>query len=135
MIEEDSGRPVPSDWSKDKPWTTCFRTLALDDEFWNEQVRHPAAAWLASGGRGAALAPAEQISVTHIPGGLDSLEADKEDVGDSKRKQANRDMRLAKAKRIKSEREELDRLRKGGAGGSGSSRRRNLQHKPCQRTT
>ena len=70
MIEEDSGRPVPSDWSKDKPWTTCFRTLALDDEFWNEQVRHPAAAWLASGGRGAALAPAEQISVTHIPGGF-----------------------------------------------------------------
>ena len=117
MIDEDSGRPTPPDWNKDKPWTTAFRTLALDEEFWNEQVRHPAAAWLASGGRGAARAPAEQISITHIPGGLDALEVDKEDSGDRKRKQSNRDRRIARAKRIRSEREELDKFRKGNSGG------------------
>lgn len=90
-VEDDAGRAVPPDWNKDKPWTTCFRTLALDDEFWNEQVRHPAAAWLASGGRGAALAPAEQISLTHVPGGLEALEVDKEETTDGRRKQSNRD--------------------------------------------
>ena len=116
-IEEDAGRSVPADWNRDKPWTTCFRFLSLDDEFWNEQVRHPAAAWLASGGRGAALAPAEQISLTHVPGGLEALEVDKEETGDGRRKQSNRDRRLARAKRIKTDREELDKLRKTNAGG------------------
>ena len=37
-----------------------------------------------------------------------------------RRKQANRDKRLARAKRIKLEREELDKLRKLGHGGQGA---------------
>ena len=80
IMDEDGERAVPADWSRDKPWTVCFRTLALDNEFWDEQVRHPAAAWLASGGRGAAMAPAEQVTMSHLPSGLESMEADKEDV-------------------------------------------------------
>ena len=79
MIEEDGGRPVPMDWSKEKPWTSCFKALALDNEYWDEQVRHPAASWLVSGGRGVALAPHEQVALAHLPGGLEALEVDKEE--------------------------------------------------------
>ena len=81
LMEEDAGRAVPSDWNRDKPWTSCFRALSLDNEYWDEQVRHPAAAWLASGGRGVALAPAEQVAFSHLPGVLDALEVEKEDMG------------------------------------------------------
>ena len=48
LVDEDGGRSVPGDWSKDKPWPACFRALSLENEYWDEQVRHPAAAWLAS---------------------------------------------------------------------------------------
>ena len=41
-----AGRPTPPDWAEDAPWTCCFRELALDDSYWNEQLRHPATAWL-----------------------------------------------------------------------------------------
>ena len=27
VVKEDAGRTVPTDWSKEKPWTSCFRTL------------------------------------------------------------------------------------------------------------
>ena len=126
MIEEDGGRPVPMDWNKEKPWTSCFKALALDNEYWDEQVRHPAASSLVSGGRGVALAPAEQVALAHLPGGLEALEVDKEEVGETRKKQSNRDRRLARSKRIKLEREELDKLRKVNSGGqaAGSSKAR-----------
>ena len=73
MMDEDANRTVPSDWSRDKPWTSCFRALSLDNEYWDEQVRYPAAAWLASGGRGVALAPAEQVALIPFTGGYGSL--------------------------------------------------------------
>ena len=120
VVDEAGGRQVPSDWDKDRPWTCCFKALALDNEYWDEQVRHPAAAWLVSGGRGVALAPSEQVALSHLPGGLDALEVDKEDTVEPRRKQANRDKRLARAKRIKLEREELDKLRKLAHGGQGA---------------
>ena len=126
MMDEDANRTVPTDWSRDKPWTSCFRALSLDNEYWDEQVRHPAAAWLASGGRGVALAPAEQGALSHLPGGMEALEVEKEDLGEPRRKQANRDKRLARAKRLRSDREELDKLRKlnhgGQAAGAAKSR-------------
>jgi hypothetical protein len=128
VVEEDCKRMVPVDWNREKPWTACFQVLALDNEYWDEQVRHPAAAWLASGGRGAALAPAEQVAMTHLPGGLDSIEVDKEEDVEPRRKQANRDRRQARAKRIRSEREELEKLRKvnhpGQAAASGKAKGR-----------
>ena len=102
MMDEDANRTVPSDWSRDKPWTSCFRALSLDNEYWDEQVRHPAAAWLASGGRG---------------------------VGKWRKRtwgNPGRDKRLARAKRLRSEREELDKLRKLNHGGqaAGASKSR-----------
>eukprot|EP00435_Cladocopium_sp_Y103_P052064 s2029_g16.t1 len=122
VVEEAGGRRVPADRSPDKPWTACFTALALDDGSWNEQVRYPAAAWMASGGRGVALAPAEQVAQSHVAGGLYALDVEKEDVGDGRNKrQSNRDRRHAKAKRIRADREELDKLRKQSFGGGGPS--------------
>ena len=101
---------MPDDWIADSPWTTCFRALVADEEYWNEQVRHPAASWLAAGGRGNPLPPAEQIAVAHMPRGSEVVEF--EDKTEGKRRQSNRDKRHAKAKRLKAERDELDTLRK-----------------------
>ena len=36
-----AGRALPSDWLEDNPWNACLRALAVDEEYWNEQVRHP----------------------------------------------------------------------------------------------
>jgi len=48
-----------------------------------------------------------------MPGGSEVVDADKEDFNDGgRRSQANRDKRLARAKRLRADREELDRLRK-----------------------
>ena len=113
MTDIANGIAPPSDWNVDNPWTTCFRSLAGDEEYWSEQVRHPAAAWVASGSKGTPLAPAEQIALAHVPGGQEILEVDKEETpGGDRRRQANRDKRLARAKRMRAEREELERLRK-----------------------
>ena len=45
------GLPAHLDWNAERPWSCCFRLAALDTAFWDAQVRHPAAAWMASGGR------------------------------------------------------------------------------------
>ena len=37
------GKDMAPDWTEENPWNVCLRMLALDDEYWNEQVRHP---WL-----------------------------------------------------------------------------------------
>ena len=113
--DEANGGTLPPDWNSAKPWTCCFRMLAVDEEYWSEQVRHPAASWTAAGGRGALMAPAEQAALAHMPGGAESFESHVEE-GDGKRKQSNRDKRLAKQKRLKSDREELQRLRGHGSG-------------------
>lgn len=78
---------MPDDWVAESPWTTCFKALVADEEYWIEQVRHPAVSWLAAGGRGNPLLPAEQIAVAHMPGGTELLEA--EDKTKGKRRQAN----------------------------------------------
>ena len=113
MVDFAKNQVMPDDWDQDNPWTTCFRMLSADEEYWNEQVRYPAAARTGAGAKGTPLAPAEQIAITHMPGGLEGVEADKDEGIDiSRRRQANRDKRAARAKRLKSDREELDRLRK-----------------------
>ena len=63
-----AGGAPPREYTEAEPWTACFRALALDERFWNEQVRHPAAAWLASGAHGSPKPPAETIAMAHIPG-------------------------------------------------------------------
>ena len=110
LADHMNGKRVPDDWSQSNPWSACFRLVAEDDRFWNEQVRHPAAAWTASGGRGAPLAPSEAVAQCHLPGGAASLEAHMED-SDDRKKQSNRDKRAAQKRRAQAEREELLRLK------------------------
>ena len=42
----------------------------VDDKFWDDQVRHPAAAWVAAGARGVPMTPEERMATTHSPGGV-----------------------------------------------------------------
>ena len=44
-VKRLAGKDVPTDNSEQKPWSACFRLAAADTAFWDEQVRHPAAAW------------------------------------------------------------------------------------------
>ena len=70
-----NGSPPPQQWSAAKPWTSAFLLAADDDQFWNEQVRDLATSWIARGGRGALLAPDEQIAAKNMRelGGKDAL--------------------------------------------------------------
>ena len=68
LADAAQGKPTPSDWGADSPWTCCFQVLTTDETFWSEQVRHPAVAWLAAGGRGAPVAAAETIAGAHFAG-------------------------------------------------------------------
>ena len=68
VLEMAAGSPAPRELNEAEPWTACFRALALDETFWNEQVRHPAAEWLASGAHGSPNPPAEAMPMVHRPG-------------------------------------------------------------------
>jgi hypothetical protein len=121
VIDAKEGRPVPSDFVEARPWLVCFRLLSQDDNYWNEQVRHPATSWLAAGGRGAPMASSEALALAHFPGLSEGHETESGGGGerDDRRRQANRDKRLAKRKRIQSEREELSRFRSSEEKGKG----------------
>ena len=58
-IRPKNKKDVPADFDEDNPWSVAFRLLAQDEGYWNEQVRHPATAWLASGSKGAPMASSE----------------------------------------------------------------------------
>ena len=131
-IEAAQGRQTPRDWDPSRPWSCIFIILAADMEFWAERVHHPAAAWIASGGRGAPTVASEAAVLETIEGGDKALEGEAEvshGGGDPKRTQANRDRRQAKKKRAAADREELARHRataassqKGQPSGKGKSK-------------
>ena len=110
VVDQAAGKSMPTDWDPDSPWTTCFRALTSDEVFWNEQVRHPAVSWMAAGGKGAPVAAAEAIAGAHFVGTESGPGPGGSDVVDRK-KQANRDKRAAKKKRVQEQREELQRLK------------------------
>eukprot|EP00435_Cladocopium_sp_Y103_P017963 s5122_g4.t1 len=122
-LQQDAarGKEMPTDWTEDNPWNSCLKILTHDEDFWNEQIRHPAASWMASGGKGVPMAPAEQAALAHIPGGSEIMDIEQEGHGDNRRRQANRDKRAAKARRIKAEREELDTYRRKSQPSDGKS--------------
>ena len=111
LSDRDAGRQLPHDWSEDKPWSALLVMLATDYEFWSEQVHVPASSWLANGQRGAPRVATEEAILDHLP--IGTFDCDKEPGGGDKRRQANKDRRVAKRKRIAEEREELLRLRRG----------------------
>ena len=112
LLSDDlTGKTLPSDWDRSSPWSCCFRELISDEKFWSEQVRHPAVAWTAAGGRGAPMATAEMIAGTHIPGIVDAADQGRPPEAIERRKQANKDKRLARKRRVQEDRDELARLR------------------------
>lgn len=120
-IEAAQGRQVPRDWDANRPWSCILICLASDTEFWTERVHHPAAAWVASGGRGAPTVATEAAVLETIEGGDKALAGDQEPsrgTTESKRTQANRDKRLAKRKRLAADRGELGRYRSSASSAS-----------------
>ena len=115
VTDKKLGNAVPADFREDDPWSCVFRALAQDGKFWVEQVVNPAVAWTASGGKGSPVAAAEMIAGAHLPGVLHAPPAPHpgHDEGVDRKRQANRDKRAAKRKRLQNEREELNRLRGG----------------------
>ena len=110
------GKAMPAEWDANAPWTSCLQALTRDDTFWSEQVRHPAVSWLAAGGRGAPVAAAEATAGAHVPG-MELGGSLASGSGDAERKrQANRDKRTARKKRILEQREELNKLKAGKKG-------------------
>eukprot|EP00439_Symbiodinium_sp_Y106_P048834 s2768_g6.t1 len=115
LLDEAQGKSMPADWDKKAPWTACWRALVEDEKYWSEQVRHPAVAWTAMGGKGAPKAASELIAATHLPGFVDGIDPPPQPHPEwaSRKKQANRDKRQAKKRRLLEDRDELARLRAG----------------------
>ncbi len=67
IADRDAGKPVPRDWTIDKPWSALMVELAMDLEFWTEHVHIPATAWMANGQRGAPRVAAEDAILHHLP--------------------------------------------------------------------
>ena len=105
------GRQVPRDWDPLRPWTCIFGYITKDDAYWSEKVHVPASAWVAAGSRGTPIVATEAAVRAHVPGLQDSVDAHHE--GDGRRKQSNRDKRLAKRKRLQSDLSELHNYRQG----------------------
>ena len=89
--EVTGGAPPPAGYTAAHPWSAVIRRSCEDSKFWNEQVRYPAAAWVARGARGVQLAPEERLAQAILPGGMQSIEPEYEDLNSSstakKRKQ------------------------------------------------
>ena len=127
-----NNKSVPADFNEDRPWSVVFRLVAQGGTHWNDQVRHPATAWLASGSKGAPMASSEALALAHFPGLAEGHEAEGSSGDkDERRRQANRDKRAAKKRRAQADREELAKWRshppagKGAGGGGGGGKGKN----------
>ena len=60
----------PPGWDPAEPWSLVLQAVAGNDKFRDDQVSHPAAAWVAAGAKGVPMTPEERMATTHIPGGV-----------------------------------------------------------------
>ena len=128
----NNGETTPKGWVKDRPsWGPIFKLLIEDQSYWQDNVNSPAMIWLAHGRKGHPKTPAEFLASTDVPGGVEALKTETEDVkgtyadasSPSRKQQANRDKRDARKKRLKSDREELVKLRtERSPGGKGKGK-------------
>lgn len=130
-IESAQNRQVPREWDPNCPWSCVFVQLAMDTDFCAERIHHPAAAWTASGGKGAPCVAAEAAVFDATQGGQRALGLEQElsQTSDRRKTQANRDRRQAKKRRLASDRSELARHRaatpssgKGAGGAKGKAK-------------
>ncbi|CAJ1350967.1 unnamed protein product, partial [Effrenium voratum] len=70
------GQPSPPGWTEESEWNFTIGAIIGDEKFWSEQIQQPAISWLAHGGRGVALTPAEKMVANHVVGGQAALEGD-----------------------------------------------------------
>ena len=109
-----------------------MRNLVGDAGFWDEQVRAPANAWVAAGGRGLPRNPEEKFGICQSLQGA----SDSGDPTAAPRK-STKERRAAKKQKLQADREELKRLRsagspagaKGSAGGKGNGKDAGLKTK------
>ena len=101
-IEQGRGRTVPSDWNQDDPWSCAFNSVIGDDKFWSEKVHVPAAAWTAAGGKGVPVVASEASVTAQFPG----LREESEDDRPAIPKEAKREKRLRKRRRVAAELQE-----------------------------
>eukprot|EP00439_Symbiodinium_sp_Y106_P058078 s4095_g8.t1 len=99
------GSAGPDRWNALKPWVPAMHLLVNDSAFWEEQVRAPANAWMASGGRGAPRTPEENY--VNVLAGAHAADEENSPT----RKRTTKDRRLAKKAKVQAEKEELKRLR------------------------
>jgi hypothetical protein len=128
-----AGRAPPERWDPSRPWVASLHLLVGDASFWDEQVRAPANAWVAMGGRGAPRNPEEKFATSL------SLNAagDGGDPHSTTPRRSTKERRTAKKQKIQADREELKRLRassaatgsKGGPGAKGSGKDGGLKTK------
>ncbi|CAE7832753.1 RE2 [Symbiodinium sp. CCMP2592] len=104
-----AGKGPPELWDPHRPWVSALHLLVNDTAFWEDQVRSPANAWVASGGRGAPRTPEETYSASQASGSdLDPSTAI--------RKRTSKEKRQAKKQRVQAEKEELKVLRAAATG-------------------
>ena len=123
-----AGKSPPDLWDSRKPWIASMHALVGDTAFWEDQVRSPANAWMAAGGRGVARSPEESFVSQ-----ASTLHSDPGDPFFSARK-STKEKRLAKKRRIQADKEELKAFRSankpgGKADGKGGFKDGNLKAK------
>ena len=122
------GKPPPDRWDATRPWIACLHLLVADTQFWDDQVRSPANAWLAQGSRGAPRGPTENFAADNINGGVLAIEPP---IDSSASRRSARDRRQNKKRKWKEEKEELVKLRAAAVKnkGDGKGKDSNLKSK------
>ena len=121
-LEQSRGRQIPGDWDANDPWSCVFHSLIGDEKYWSEKVHIPEAAWLASGGRGVPVVAGEAAVTSQFPG----LREDSEDDRPAVSREAKREKRIRKRRKVQADLQELKHLK---AANEKASDRSNFQPK------
>ena len=120
-----AGKAAPELWDAKRPWVAALHQLVGDTAFWEDQVRSPANAWVAAGGRGAPRAAEEVFTASQASG---------ESTDPTGHKKTTKEKRAAKKRKVQAEKEELKNLRaitggKGKQEGKGTDKAASLKSK------
>ena len=107
-----AGKPKPDRWEERRPWIAAMHAIVNDSAYWEEQVRAPANAWMAAGGRGVPKNPEEDFTQNRGT----TLAA--EDEGSPNKRRTAKERRLLKKAKVNADKEELKRLRASAAASS-----------------
>ncbi|CAE7542163.1 unnamed protein product, partial [Symbiodinium necroappetens] len=120
-----AGKAAPELWDAKRPWVAALHQLVGDTAFWEDQVRSPANAWVAAGGRGAPRAAEEVFTASQASG---------ESTDPTGHKKTTKEKRAAKKRKVQAEKDELKNLRaitggKGKQEGKGTDKAASLKSK------